>query len=216
MQKLRERNERLRDSLVSAKTQQSLQIEKPKKKKVIVGTQTVLQDSQKEIITKSSRSLFRIMGDVMGWNLGNYAYSQGQFDNIYLVFEEIIQFCTNEQDQELRDNVLNGFLNYVVLFMKNSQLSIGQKSALAHQAFNFRFESLDKDASLYFNFIILMGSADQDIIYNTLELILSDISDDQVCFSCNLIEKNDVLEAWWIGYCNEICTFKSIYFINYK
>jgi hypothetical protein len=183
-EKLRDRNERLRSSLVSVKAEQQLaQVVKPKKikTKAVMSTQTISeQDTQKEVFTKSSRSLFRIMGDVMGMNLGNYSYSQAQFDNIYLVFEQIIQFCKTEDDQELRNNVLNGFLNYVVLFMKSSPLSAGQKSALAHQAFNFRYESLDKKGSLYFNLIILMGSADEAIIYNTLELILIDIADDVV------------------------------------
>jgi hypothetical protein len=168
--------------LVKAEKQIS-QLEKPKKKKIraVVSTQTVFEEAvQKEVVSKSSRSLFRIMGDVLGLNLGKSKYSQKQFDNIYLVFEQIIQFCKTEDDQELKNNVLNGFLNYVVLFMKQSPLSVGQKSALAHQAFNFRYESLDKNGSLYFNLIILMGSADEAIIYNTLELILLDVADDSV------------------------------------
>ena len=54
------------------------------------------------------------------------SYSNCQFDNIYHVFEQIIHFSSMESDKELKNHVLNGFLNYVVLFMKNNPLSIGQ------------------------------------------------------------------------------------------
>ena len=62
----------------------------------------------------------------MGLATPNFKFSIDRFENIYHVFERIIQFCKVEMDSELRNNVLNGFLNYVVLFMKNSPLSVGQ------------------------------------------------------------------------------------------
>ena len=53
-----------------------------------------------------------------------------------------------------------------------------------------------------------MGSNDDSIIYNTLELILSDISDDTVNSLCKLIlEKNDILANGRIRNCHEICSY---------